>query len=327
MTDPLDKDVDDLLEAAASWHARLDLGTAKLKDFERWRDADPRHAAAFARIVGTDESIEDVKFRLSDEVDEFEEPPVSMSRRHWLGGVVAGAGAVVLGGGGLFAILNQHAHAETAIGERKSLTLTDGAHLEVNTDTRLSWKWGVRKKEVWLKQGEIAVSVPASSQFVSIHALGYEIKPTEGEINVRIRDGALEITCLKGESQVVGPPVKRDPNVVIEEAAPLVLKQGQAYYSASQTDDLKTLKDTEIETVEAWQSDELLFTGQSLSAVVEEFNRYLTRKLVIRDRSIEGIRLGGRFNVHDAPLFLQSLRGSFGIHASDDGDVIALTRS
>lgn len=327
MTDPLDKDVDDLLEAAASWHARLDLGTAKLKDFERWRDADPRHAAAFARIVGTDESFEDVKFRLSDEVDEFEEPPVSMSRRQWLGGAVAGAGAVVLGGGGLFAILNQHAHAETQIGERKSLTLADGARLEVNTDTRLSWTWGERKKEVWLKQGEIAVSVLASSQDVSIHALGYEVKPSEGEVNVRIRNGALEVICLKGMVQIFEPPVKRTPNVVVEEAAPPMLKPGQAYYSASSNLGVKTLTETDIETVQAWQSDELLFTGQTLAAVVAEFNRYLTRKIVIRDRSIEGLRLGGRFNVHDAPAFLQSLRGSFGIQASDDGNVIALTRS
>ncbi|CAL4869330.1 hypothetical protein MMA231_03622 (plasmid) [Asticcacaulis sp. MM231] len=327
MTEPLDKEVDDLLEAAASWHARLDLGTAKLKDFERWRDADPRHAAAFARIVGTDELIEDVKFRLIDEVDEFEVPPGTMSRRQWLGGAIAGAAAVVLGGGGLFALLNRHARAETQIGERKSLTLTDGARLEVNTDTRLSWTWGERKKEVWLKQGEIAVSVPASSQDVSIHALGYEIKPSEGEVNVRIRNGALEVTCLKGMVQIFEPPVRRAPNVVVEEAAPPMLKPGQAYSSASSNLGIKTLTETDIQTVQAWQSDELFFTGQTLAAVVAEFNRYLTRKIVIRDRSIEGLRLGGRFNVHDAQAFLQSLKGSFGIQASDEGDVIALTRS
>jgi transmembrane sensor len=37
-------------DQASLWLARLDSGSADVEAFERWRDADPAHAAAFAKI-------------------------------------------------------------------------------------------------------------------------------------------------------------------------------------------------------------------------------------------------------------------------------------
>ena len=320
VTDPLDKEVDDLLEVAASWHARLDLGTAKLKDFERWRDADPRHAAAFARIIGTDESFEDVKFRLSDELDEFEEPPVSMTRRHWLGGAVAGAGAVVLGGGGVFALMNRHAHADTRVGERQSLSLSNDARLDINTDSKVSWRIGKQTTDVWLDRGEIGLTLlPVEGRACRIHAAGLVVVVRDGMLNIRLRRDGADVTLLDGPGAVATSD-ERQADVF------LPLARGQAVLLKDGAGEVRSLTAEGLDVIKAWRSDEMLFTGQSLAVVVEEYNRYLTRKLVIRDAGLSNLRLGGRFNVHDTTAFLAALKSTFGIRSVDDGKVIALTR-
>jgi transmembrane sensor len=326
VTEPVDTELDEILDAAASWHTRLDLGTANKRAFEAWRTADPRHAAAFARMVGTDDAIARVSHRIEGEVDEFDIKSAKQNRRQWLGGAVAGVGAIVLGGGGLFAALNRHAHAETRVGERQSLSLVDGARLEVNTDTKVAWQWDTHTKKIWLKRGEIAVTVIAASDDMSVYALGHEIEPGEAEVNVRIRDNALEVTCLRGTVQIITPALKRDPNVIVEEAPPMQLHEGQAYYSAEKTFDAKILKDDELQSVQAWQSDEMVFTGQPLSAVISDYNRYLSKKIVLKDATLSSLRLGGRFNVHDTADFLAALRDSFGIKAVETANAIELSR-
>lgn len=97
MTDALDKDLDEILEAAAAWHVRLDLGTADEAAFEAWRDADPRHAAAFARMEGTDSAVKREKDLIPGEVDEFDVKIPQVNRRQWLSGALGAIGAGVIG--------------------------------------------------------------------------------------------------------------------------------------------------------------------------------------------------------------------------------------
>ena len=42
-----------LIALASDWLVRLDAGDADAEDFERWRGADPRRAAAFAEVAAT----------------------------------------------------------------------------------------------------------------------------------------------------------------------------------------------------------------------------------------------------------------------------------
>jgi transmembrane sensor len=51
----------ELMHEAAEWYAALDAGVADIDAFERWRDADPRHAVAFARIIGAVSLVDKLK--------------------------------------------------------------------------------------------------------------------------------------------------------------------------------------------------------------------------------------------------------------------------
>jgi transmembrane sensor len=83
-----------------------------------------------------------------------------------------------------------------------------------------------------------------------------------------------------------------------------------------------------VDDVSAWRRGEIVFQGAPLGAVVEEYNRYLIKKMVIADPELSKLRLGGRFINSDPTDFLATLRSSFDIDAVDaGGDTIMLTRS
>jgi transmembrane sensor len=68
--------------------------------------------------------------------------------------------------------------------------------------------------------------------------------------------------------------------------------------------------------VSAWRRGEIVFQGAPLGAVVEDYNRYLTKKLVIADPELSKLRLGGRFTNSDPSDFLNTLSSSFGFAPS-----------
>ncbi len=106
----------------------------------------------------------------------------------------------------------------------------------------------------------------------------------------------------------------------------IALAAGQSVLAGRDGGKISQLTDERLRSITAWQSDEMLFTGQTLATVVEEYNRYLPRKIVIRDPALAQLRLGGRFNVHDPVGFLKALKESFGVQSVDDGKVISLTK-
>lgn len=316
MTDPLDKDLDDILEAAAAWHTRLDLGTADQKAFERWRDADPRHAAAFARMVGTDATFASTQGHIESELDEFEAPVQVVDRRRWLAGALVGVAAMVIGGGSFVALANRRVHAETTVGGRANVSLPDGGHIDLNTDSRIAWRYDARSREIWLERGELSLTLPPSDRPWRLHAAGQVIVGLAGKLNARLRGRAVEVTVIDGPGVVV----------LADAGGKVSLSRGQSVLAGNRPGKVSTLTNETMQSLTAWQSDEMLFTGQPLSLVVDEYNRYLSRKIVIRDPAIAQLQLGGRFNVHDTSGFLEALRLTFGIRSADDGKQIVLSR-
>jgi transmembrane sensor len=319
VTETPDTELDEILAAAASWHTRLDLGTADERAFEAWRDADPRHAAAFARMEGTDGAVARVRHRIEGEVDEFEVAPPQMTRRRWLTGGLSTLGALTLGGGGFAAFALHRAHAETPIGGRTGIALADGGRLDINTNSRASWRFSRTVREIWLERGEIALSLPVEARPVRIHADGHIISGQGGKMNLRLRDEGVEVTVIEGKGVVVAGDGAKAYGLE-------TLDTGNSVLAIDGDTSVKQMTVEDLQIVTAWQSDEMLLTGQTLEAVVNEYNRYLTRKIVIRDAALMPIQLGGRFNVHDTTGFLTSLHAGFGIRVTETAQAIELSR-
>lgn len=303
--DPEATDWTALTEEAALWHARLEAGTADVSAFEAWRDANPHHAVAYARILDTADSIDALK-----DVDLSRDPDLqprrTLTRRHWL---QVGAGAIVIAaGGGAWVLTQSPAEASTRVGERRSLTLSDGVRLELNTDTRIAWKTGRKGSEVWLEQGELGVVVPPKVKPCKVTAAGRAILMTAADVNVRLRASALEITVVKGDCTIEGA----------SDAQKIEAGQG-ALASGSETR-VRPITQSDLNFTTAWRQDAVVFNGQTLGVAVEEYNRYLPRPIVIVDPELAGLRIGGRFSTRDPEVFLENLKSSFSVHVTTSND-------
>ncbi|ADU14087.1 FecR family protein [Asticcacaulis excentricus] len=303
--DPEATDWTALMEEAARWHARLEDGTADLGAFEAWRDANPHHAVAYARILDTADSIDALK-----DVDFSKDPGLrprrTPTRRHWL---QAGAGALVIAAGtGAWVLTQSRAEASTRVGERRSLTLSDGVRLELNTSTRIAWKTGRNGSQVWLEQGELSVVVPPSVKPCKVTAAGRAILMTAADVNVRLRASALEVTVVKGDCTIEGV------------SQPQKVEAGQGALVSGTETRVRPINERDLDFTTAWRQDAVVFNGQTLGVAVEEYNRYLPRPIVIVDPELAGLRIGGRFSTRDPADFLENLQSSFSIHVTVAND-------
>lgn len=283
-------------EQAAEWLAALDSGSADPAAFAAWRAADPRHAAAFARIAHAWQELDQLR------ATRTAAPPLAqgMDRRSVLRISGAAVAAVVAGAVGL-PLVNE-AEAATGAGERRTVTLPDGSRAHLNTRTAISWRrWG-SERHLWLDRGEVALDIAASEQPFTL-TTGRSVSLDMGRYNARRDAEVLTLLPLQGRASVDGR----------------MIHVGQ---SASVTENSATFVPMDAEArrdVMSWREGEIVFDGDTLTTAVAEFNRYLDRPLVIADPALARVRIGGRFQTGSPGAFLQALHDGFGVRVEDRG--------
>lgn len=283
---------------AARWLAALELGTADYDAFERWRGADPRHALAFARAYAHAEAVSTLA---TPDRMIAQAAPEQPSRRRLLHGAVAGL--VVLGGGSAFFGSRAMAwtHARTAVGEFQKVGLPDGSHIVLNTDTEVAWRFDRDRRQIRLRRGEVALDLlpGAPAGFTAADTVA---SLTPGRFVMRLRPKDVDLLVLRGRALVDGHvPVGARERASLTSAAPRV----------------QATSDEGISQATAWQSGEIEFDDTRLADAVDEYNRYLARRMVIDAAPLQNLRVGGRFATADPDLFLKALRLGFDVRVSE----------
>jgi len=309
-----DQDRNALIAQASEWLARLDAGRADPVAFEAWRDADPRRAAAFAEVASAWSKLDALR-----DAEPRERP--AMTRRAWIGGgaaLAAGlAGAAYLGRDQLL-----RARTVTGVGERRTLALPDGSSVELNTDTEVLWRFDRQHRRLWLERGEVALTIAqdALRPFELFTQQGLA-RLAPGQFNARLRPAGLDLIVLAGRAAIT--TAAGQAQAAVESATDarqaLVITPARIVAAAA--------PEAEVQAVQAWRRGEIVFEGQKLAEAVEEYNRYLTRKLIIEDPKVGGLRLGGRFLTDNPESFLDALRTTFGLRIVSDGPSRILLKS
>ncbi|MDX5985212.1 FecR family protein [Sphingomonas echinoides] len=301
----------DLTDEAAAWLAALDAGSADVAAFEAWREADIRHAVAFVEVASTWRDLDALRLANGELAREGRAEPIvpeRPGRRHILRAAASVAVAVVVGGGFAYRAAAR-ASATTAVGQRKTVAAAPGLSLDLNTDTRVSWKAGMPAR-VWLEQGEIAVRLAALHRLELLTPGGkFLLEP--GAYNARLRGAGCELAILSGGGTFEGTTRRIGAgDVALANAGQMALRDAP-----------------DLGSIGAWQHDTLVLNGQSLDYALAEMNRYLPDKIVIGDPDLSRLRLGGTFSTTNPAEFLQALRTSFGVRATTGANGgIVLTR-
>jgi transmembrane sensor len=287
---------------AAEWMARLHgegVSQEERADFDLWLGTDPAHAVAFARVERAWERAERLR------AVPYDRARSAIWRRAGQWANAAVVAAVVIGGIAAY-LVHHETQYTTAVGERQTLSIADGSKIHLNTASRVEVDLSDSQRTVRLLKGEALFEVTRdpARPFV-VEAAGTRVRVLGTAFNVRVRDQFVEVAVTEGLVAVGDVQIAAGSSVIV---APGSLEQ-------------VSRDDEGVRRRVSWRYGVIELKGETLAQAVEEFNRYRTRKLVIADPEIAGVRVGGRFQTDEAGKFLSALEAGFEVRAveSDDG--------
>jgi transmembrane sensor len=303
---------DSIRIAAANWTVRRDRGLSATESiqYELWLAADPRHGEAIRRNAAAWTRLDQLPESLATSVLASAARRRAL-RRRWFGfGSLAAAAAVVW-----FISVPRGttppaapSAIAAATGIPRSLTLSDGTLVQLNTGSELLEQFTPGERRVQLVRGEahFAVTKNHVRPFV-VQAGNIAIRAVGTAFNVNLQSASIDVLVLEGSVQVEPPPAA-------EAVAPLpLLNAGQravvalAPLSAAAAVVVTTLSPEEVVRTLAWQEPLMRLGGATLAEVAAGFEARTGRRVILADTSLAGLRLGGRFRADDIDGFAQLL--------------------
>lgn len=307
---------EDPASAAATWFARLQAGDVSLqerRDFQRWLNADARHADAWKAVDGVWNDLSRVEHDpafaalRADALSLDASRPRLISRRGL--GLAAASLVTAVGGAAVgwrwLADRNPAAPVadepvfSTAVGERSTFRLADNSVVTLSTDSAVRVNhWG-RERRLTLVRGQAYFQVAKDKTRPFIVAAGDTSVTAVGTaFDVRLEPGKLSVTLVEGRVRIAGDSPKGPRQVE--------MTAGSRFVAAERADWIIATVDTAKEA--AWLQGRLVFDGEPLSAVVAEMNRFSARKLDVSDPVLAATPVSGVFKTGQIDAFVAALR-------------------
>lgn len=304
------------LEAQAwDWLRLLTSGDAREVDaqqFRRWIKASPLHQAAYNDVKRRWDAIEAPArelLRVKPEAATLGacRPRLAPGgRRAFLGAAISAAAvagvAVLHPPLGLWPAPDEwNADDRTATGERRTLALSAGVDVMLNTRTSVRRQTdGGKLVGLDLITGEAAIDLTGGGAFAVVAGVGRSLLES-GRLEVRHLHGKVCVTCIEGSVRVQHPAGARQLHA-----------RQQMVYGASSLGDIASI---DPKTVSAWRQGMLVFNQAPLADVLDEINRYRSGRVVLMNDAVRNKPVSGRFSTASLDLALWQLQESFQLHA------------
>lgn len=199
----------------------------------------------------------------------------------------------------------------TRVGAQRSVGLSDGSKIRLNTASMLRTAIQSDKREVWVDQGEAFFEVAhREGQPFIVHVGNRQVTVLGTKFAVR-RDGdKVTVTVLEGRVRV-------DQLVDGSSIRSAIIAAGDIAFGNEKSTLVTSRSEQSVEDALAWREGMLSFDQRNLGEIAAEFNRYNIKKLVVTDREAASLRIGGMFPSDDPDSFLELLRDAYGLKISE----------
>ena len=317
-------------EAAAYWHARRSTGPDERDEpeFERWRDADADHRAAYDRVTAR-----------HDDIRALADAPEILSLRHQTLARLtikrrsdrrgrAGVGVMlavalvatpfVVMRSGVFAPEPAAVMADaggaapqsfrTAVGQRLTLTLNDGSRVILNTASRLRVRYTKSERQLALDEGQawFEVAKDKARPFL-VHAGGQRVEAHGTAFDVRVMPGRTEVMLAEGKVTV-------DPER--SGGAGVAMRPSDLLVASAKGTVVKRIADPN--SWSNWRRGVVTFDNVPLASAIGEMNRYSETKLRLADAETGRIAVSGGFNAGATDAFVEALAIGFKVRSRKD---------
>ncbi len=300
---------DDTPQAHAEFSAWIKKAAVNVQEFlfaqAVWQELDHVDAQMRARLWSAEDGSSVLDFRgarsaaatarhAKDGVRRRPQRP-----RSWTIAIAAACAALAIGALLILGVTWGGSVYTTAIGDQKAIKLADGSVVHLNTHSRAEVRYGDHERVVRLVQGEalFVVEHDTSRPFyvltdsARIRALGTQFnvyRSSTTETRVAVVDGAVQVSSPTNDA---APPAKLAAGDEANVAAGHIIK------SAS----------PDVQRAVAWRARRLMFPGDPVGVIVEEFNRYSRVPIRIEDATLRARRMSGVFDADDPGPLLQYL--------------------
>lgn len=310
------KDAGQARTEAADWQARLgrDRSAGTRRDFEAWLAADPAHAAAFSLV---DEIWSDLP-GLREAVGEtpaaspFRRPAPPRRPYAAIGmAMAAGIACVAIG-------LEVYPRVAPEVftsghGAHRTVALSDGSSLILNTDTEAAVSYSLLQRRVNLRRGEAVFEVKKGQRRPFVVAAGPQQVRAVGT-NFLVRDDAeaVQVVLFEGRVAITGGAADK-----------VMLDPGQGWTTAGGK---VALAPGALQAAGAWRRGEIVLEDAPIAQAVAEMNRYGAKPIVIAAGVDPDLRVTGIFHTGQSPAFARSVAAIYGLDARETAEGVTLAK-
>lgn len=329
-------ETDAIEQEAALWLMRLEFGSLssdEKSDYRAWLGRSPLHRKAMAQVSavwGAADLLDQY-----NQIDPIEIEPVSRVRSARgiavFGAVAASlviALALVFVQLDLLAPATQTASVVTVVGEQKSIDLVDGSALILNTNSVAEVDIGRGARVVQLLRGEAHFDVAEDpDRPFRVYAGEGLVEAVGTAFTVHVREHDVEVIVSEGIVEVFSQTVRRDGSgtPIATEAEFRSLAALTANESATFNEEIEHRGKMDTAVLERklmWRDGFLVFSGETLSEVVEEMVRYTDIEIEIGDEDLAMMPIAGSFEAGNVQGMFEALEKVFGIKPEKESETL-----
>lgn len=335
----------DVFAQAEYWFVRLRAENCSPQEqmaFRQWR-ADPACAEAFTATEALWHEVGDAKAhpdieRLSNNVlAETAPPPIPspasggglgwgrLTRRP----LALAAGVAAIAFALSVALLYDPSAYTTGLGEQRTVALSDGSTVILNTDTRIEVDFTEDMRRLSLVHGEALFDVAKDSERPFLVAAGDNWVMALGtRFQVRRDSDRVEVTLLEGRvrvdkalpSKIEDKQRTTDPSTGLPRMPePILMEPGEQVTIAKASEEIVRERIQDEQAVVSWTNGRLIFRATPLDEAVAEINRYARTKIRVADPRLRDLPISGTFVTGDSEILVAALEAEFPVRAEKTG--------
>lgn len=306
---------DSVAEAQAhDWLVRLRGAPSKMQqqEFQEWLAQSDTHAAAYKRAIRLFEEANILKQSAFYGIDRDRPARFRLPARLLIAGVVAAAAALVMAvipthhdkpEAAPSVLAEQSAPLSTKRGEIRTIRLTEGSHLTLDTGSRVEVSITRQARRLKLLHGHVRFAIASDSRPFLVEAGAGTLstpRGTEASFDMGYDDGSpVYVMMLSGRAEA--RPLFRATTWRVPVAP---LDAGQATIWTRNEISFPPM-DGDISHVDRsqWPTGWVSYHAVAVKQLVAEANRYSDRPIILGDDRLGELQITGRFHVSD-PVFL-----------------------
>lgn len=202
----------------------------------------------------------------------------------------------VVGAGGYGVLQTSEPDFETANGEGRLITLTDGSQIRMSGGTALSVKISPTQRDIILHSGEAYFSVARGNVPFSVYAASGRVTALGTQFNIALLADQAEVLVAEHAVQID----YASRSVTLHAGEKLTYKQHEINQPQP--------ADSQVEL--SWLDGRLVFIDKPLGDVVQVLNRWSSMRLRIIDRQLANRPVTLIINIQDVDKVLSQLTQS-----------------